>query len=78
MTLDELQTFATEIGATLDFCPVRLTLRRSDCIVSITIPLGDRTYDRRKIARLLTDKIDAVFCPSEDLLILKERLEQVR
>lgn len=78
MTLDELQTFAQEINAEVDYCPVRLTLRRVDSVVSITIPLGDRTYDRRKIARLLTDKIDAVFCPSEDLLVLKERLEQVQ
>lgn len=77
MTTQELQLFAQEIGATFNLWPARLTIKTSDCTVCVHVNL-DRTYDRRKIARLLTDKIDAVFCPSEDLLFLKERLEQVQ
>jgi len=77
MTTEDLQTFATEIGATLDFYPTRLTVKTSDCTVSVDVGM-DKTITRRKIARLLTDKIDSVFSPSEDLLILKERLEQVQ
>mgnify|MGYP003526367294 CR=1 FL=1 len=77
MTTQELQLFATEIGATLDFYPTRLTVKTSDCTVFVDAGM-DRTMTKQKIARLFTDKIDAVFCPSEDLLILKERLDQVR
>ncbi len=78
MTTQELQLFATEIGAALDLCsPIRLTVRTKDCVVCVQVTL-DRTMTKQKIARLLVDKIEAVFCPSEDLLILKERLEQVQ
>jgi len=77
MTTQELQLFAQEIGATFNLWPARLTIKTADCTVCVHVNL-DRTYDRRKIARLLTDKIDAVFSPSEDLLVLKERLEQVQ
>ena len=77
MTTQELQLFATEIGATLDFFPTRLTVKTSDCTVSVDVGM-DRTMTRRKIARLLTDKIEAVFSPSEDLLVLKERLEGIK
>ena len=77
MTTQELQDFAQEIGATLDFYPTRLTVKTTDCSVSVDVGM-DKTITPRKIARLFVDKIDAVFCPSEDLLILKERLEQVQ
>jgi len=77
MTTEDLQTFAQEIGATLDFYPTRLTVKTTDCSVSVDVGM-DKTITPRKIARLLTDKIDSVFSPSEDLLILKERLEQVQ
>lgn len=77
MTTQELQDFAQEIGATLDFYPTRLTVKTTGGSVSVDVGM-DKTITPRKIARLLTDKIDAVFCPSEDLLVLKERLEQVQ
>ncbi len=77
MTIQELQDFAQEIGTEVDYCPVRLTLRR-DSVVSITIPLGDRTYNRSKIARLFIDKIDSVFGASDDLLKVREQLEQIK
>ena len=77
MTTEDLQTFAQEIGATLDFYPTRLTVKTTGGSVSVDVGM-DKTITPRKIARLLTDKIDAVFCPSEDLLFLKERLEQVQ
>ncbi len=77
MTTKELQLFATEIGATITNNPTTIKLRTKDCTVSIGVYLG-LPMTRRKVARLLVDKIDAVFCPSEDLLILKERLEQVQ
>jgi len=77
MTTEDLQLFAPEIGAALDFYPTRLTIKTSDCTVSVDVGM-DKTITRRKIARLLTDKIDAVFSPSEDLLILKERLEGIK
>ena len=77
MTTQELQLFAKEIGATLDFYPTRLTVKTSGGSVFVDVGM-DRTMTKQKIARLLTDKIDAVFSPSEDLLVLKERLEQVQ
>ncbi len=77
MTTQELQDFAKEIGATLDFYPTRLTVKTTDCSVSIDVG-RDRTINKQKIARLLVDKIDAVFCPSEDLLKIREQLEQVQ
>lgn len=77
MTTEDLQLFAKEIGATLDFYPTRLTVKTTDCPVSIDVG-RDRTINKQKIARLFIDKIDAVFCPSEDLLILKEQLEKVQ
>ena len=77
MTTEDLQTFAQEIGATLDFYPTRLTVKTTGGSVSVDVGM-DKTITPRKIARLLTDKIDSVFSPSEDLLILKERLEQVQ
>ena len=77
MTTEDLQTFAQEIGATLDFYPTRLTVKTTGGSVSVDVGM-DKTITPRKIARLLTDKIDAVFCPSEDLLFLKERLERVQ
>ena len=77
MTTQELQDFAQEIGATLDFYPTRLTVKTTGGSVSVDVGM-DKTITPRKIARLLTDKIDSVFSPSEDLLFLKERLEQVQ
>jgi hypothetical protein len=77
MTTQELQDFAKEIGATINLWPVELTIKTSDCSVSVHVGMDSR-ITRRKIARLLTDKIESVFSPSEDLLILKERLEQVQ
>ncbi len=77
MTTEDLQLFASEIGATIHQNPTRVSVKTSDCTVSVHIIL-DRSLTRRKIARLLTDKIMSVFGESEDLLILKERLEQVQ
>ena len=77
MTTQELQDFAQEIGATLDFYPTRLTVKTTGGSVSVDVGM-DRTMTKQKIARLFVDKIDAVFCPSEDLLILRERLDQVQ
>lgn len=77
MTTQELQDFAKEIGATFNLWPASLTIKTRDCTVCVHVNL-DRTYDRRKIARLLVDKIEAVFCPSEDLLALKEQLEGIK
>lgn len=77
MTTQELQDFAKEIGATVTNTPTTITLRTKDCVVSVGVYLG-LPMSRRKVARLLVDKIDAVFCPSEDLLKVREQLEQVQ
>ena len=77
MTTQELQLFAKEIGATLDFYPTRLTVKTTGGSVSVDVGM-DKTITPRKIARLFVDKIDAVFCPSEDLLKIREQLEQIK
>lgn len=77
MTTEDLQTFAQEIGATLDFYPTRLTVKTTGGSVSVDVGM-DKTITPRKIARLLTDKIDSVFSPSEDLLKIREQLESVK
>jgi hypothetical protein len=77
MTTEDLQLFAKEIGATVTNNPTTIKLRTKDCTVSVGVYLG-LPMTRRKVARMLVDKIEAVFSPSEDLLIPKERLEQVQ
>ena len=77
MTTQELQDFAKEIGATLDFYPTRLTVKTADCSVSIDVG-RDRTINKQKIARLFIDKIDSVFGASDDLLKIREQLEQIK
>ena len=77
MTTEDLQLFAKEIGATLDFYPTRLTVKTADCSVSIDVG-RDRTISKQKIARLFIDKIDSVFGASDDLLKVRERLMEIK
>ena len=77
MTTEDLQLFAKEIGATVTNTPTTITLRTNDCVVSVGVYLG-LPMSQRKVARLLVDKIDAVFCPSEDLLRIRERLVEIK
>lgn len=77
MTTEDLQLFAKEIGATLDFYPTRLTVKTADCSVSIDVG-RDRTINKQKIARLFIDKIDSVFGASDDLMNVRERLMEIK